>query len=339
LEKVTGLMEYSHLLEPIKTLHREIRDRVLEACEDQSVEQLSKVSAEQGGDTIFQIDRVSEQALIQGLEESVGTEIPLILIAEGLADDGQLVLPRGTDPTEAQIQVIVDPIDGTRGLMYQKRSAWILTGVAINRGSHTDLSDIQLAVQTEIPLIKQHLSDTFWAEKGRGAFGERWNRLTGETRSLALQPSRETHLEQGFVTMARYFPGAQQILGKLYDTWIEQACGPGSPGLARCFEDQYISTAGHFAELLLGHDRVVVDVRPLVDGPTRGLCSHPYDVCTELIAREAGIQITDPEGNLLKAPLDVFTDVAWVGVANEALYHRVMPSLMQALLSLLPSGS
>ena len=69
--------------------------------------------------------------------------------------------------------IIVDPIDGTRGLMYQKRSAWVLTGVAPNRGADTSLRDIVLAVQTEIPLVKQHLSDQMWALKGEGAQARR----------------------------------------------------------------------------------------------------------------------------------------------------------------------
>ena len=60
--------------------------------------------------------------------------------------------PHGTDEAAADWRIIVDPIDGTRGLMYQKRSAWILTGVAPNRGPATSLRDIVLAVQTEIPL-------------------------------------------------------------------------------------------------------------------------------------------------------------------------------------------
>ena len=53
--------------------------------------------------------------------------------------------------------------------MYQKRSAWILTAVAPNRGAGTSLRDIELAVQTEIPLVKQHLSDQLWALRGGGA--------------------------------------------------------------------------------------------------------------------------------------------------------------------------
>jgi hypothetical protein len=41
--------------------------------------------------------------------------------------------------------------------MYQKRSAWILTGAAPNKGAATNLSDIEAAMQTEIPLVKQRV--------------------------------------------------------------------------------------------------------------------------------------------------------------------------------------
>ena len=66
--------------------------------------------------------------------------------------------------------------------MYQKRPAWILTGVARGPGPCT-LADIELAVQTEIPLVKQHLSDELWAVRGQGASAVRVNRLTGDSRS------------------------------------------------------------------------------------------------------------------------------------------------------------
>src|SRR2546429_7987200 len=110
---------------------------------------------------------------------------PIVLIAEGLPT-GKLVLPLGTQEEKAIWRVIVDPIDGTRGLMYQKRSAWVLTGVAPNRGSETNFQDIALAVQTEIPLLKQHLCDSLWGHRGGGAHAERYNRLTGERRPLPL---------------------------------------------------------------------------------------------------------------------------------------------------------
>src|SRR6185436_21173879 len=103
---------------------------------------------------------------------------------------GGLTLPKGTPDAECRWRLLVDPIDGTRGLMYQKRSAWILTGVAPNRGAETRLRDIVLAVQTEIPLVKQHLCDQLWAVRGAGVEATRRDRLSGRTESLTLRPSR-----------------------------------------------------------------------------------------------------------------------------------------------------
>ena len=80
-------------------------------------------------------------------------------------------MPEGDSRIDARWRVIVDPIDGTRGLMYQKRPAWILTGVAPNRGEATSLADIELAVQTEIPLVKQHLSDQLVGDARRRRAG------------------------------------------------------------------------------------------------------------------------------------------------------------------------
>lgn len=319
------------LLEPIKSLHRLIRDSVVQACEEQSVQALSAVAKEEGGDTIFQIDRVSEATLVEVLAKEIAVHTPLVLIAEGLENQGMRVLPDGADAEEALLRIIVDPIDGTRGIMTQKRSAWILTGVAPNKGSDTCLADIELAVQTEIPLVKQHLCDTYWAVKGQGAFAERTNRLTQEVQPLPVRPSPETHLENGFITIARYFPGAQAKFGALYDHWMEQLLGPPLHGKAQCFEDQYISTGGHFAELMSGHDRIVADLRTVLKEGPIGLCSHPYDLCTELIAREAGVVVTDPSGEPLRAPLDVETDVGWIGMANQGLYDLTMPVLQDLL--------
>ena len=97
--------------------------------------------------------------------------------------------PSGADETSADWRIIVDPIDGTRGLMYQKRSAWILTGVAPNRGPGTSLSDIELAVQTEIPLVKQHLSRPVVGRAGRWRARAALQPADRRTGPLRLRPS------------------------------------------------------------------------------------------------------------------------------------------------------
>ena len=57
----------------------------------------------------------------------------------------------------------------------------------------TTLDDIQLAVQTEIPLVKQHLADQLWAIRGQGAEGVRFNRLTGEEQVLGVVHADAPH--------------------------------------------------------------------------------------------------------------------------------------------------
>jgi hypothetical protein len=90
-------------------------------------------------------------------------------------------------------------------------------------------------------------------------------------------------------------------------------------------------------ELMAGHDRFVADLRPLMEqvlaqrGLALGICCHPYDVCTELIARELGVVVTDEVGRPLIAPLDVASEVTWVGYANESIRQQIEPHLQAAL--------
>lgn len=313
------------LLQPILSIHDSIRNDVVEACAQQTPEQLAATVGDDG-DTIYAVDRFGEDALVRGLSQLARRE-PLCLIAEGIPG-GSMVLPRGASEQDCRWRLIVDPLDGTRGLMYQKRSAWVLTGVAPNRGGETRLSDIVLAVQTEIPLLKQHLSDQVWAIRGKGPQGRRYNRLTGAVEPLTVRPSRAGTLNHGFATVVRFFPGTREPLAAIDDE-IVRTLVEAAPKRAVSFEDQYASSGGQLYELMAGHDRFVADLRPLV-GPAE-LCCHPYDVCTELIAREAGVIVTNPAGRTLDAPLDIATDVAWVGYANEALHRSIEPVLQGAL--------
>lgn len=325
------------LLGPIRRIHERVRDAVVAECERAQLEQLAAVSDDESeGDTIYAIDRVSEDLLVELFEQELASIAPLVLIAEGI-ENGRLVLPRGATEKDAVWRVIVDPIDGTREVMYQKRSAWVLTGVAPNRGEDTNLQDIELAVQTEIPLLKQHLCDTLWAIRGNGVGGERFDRLTGERKPLAPRPSRATTIRHGFAMVARFFPGARDELAAIDEEIVQGALGAVEPGKAHCFEDQYLSSGGQLYELMMGHDRFVADLRPLVEsvlnrrGIVLGICCHPYDVCTELIAREAGVIVTDAHGDLLRAPLRIEPDVTWIGYANEAIRREIEPFLREAL--------
>ena len=324
------------LIQPLRRLHQIVREAVVKSCERSAVEDLAAIAREEEGDTIYEVDRVSEELLVDFFEREIATMAPVVLIAEGLPL-GKVTLPSGVEEQDARFRIIVDPIDGTRGLMYQKRSGWILTGVAPNKGATTSLRDIEFAIQTEIPLVKQHLSDSAWAVRGRGVQAERFNRLTGETVPLSLKPSGARSIAHGYAQVSRFFPGARDELAAIDEEIVMGALGPVQPEKAHCFEDQYTSSGGQLFELMSGHDRFTADIRPLMNkvlaerGVVLGICCHPYDVCTELIAREAGVIVTDVSGELLSYDLSVKPDVSWVGYANEGIRAQVEPLLKTAL--------
>jgi fructose-1,6-bisphosphatase/inositol monophosphatase family enzyme len=323
------------LLDPIRTLHGGVRDAVVTATERQQPAALASVDRDDESDTIYAIDVVSEELVTQ-FAETLGREHAFVLVAEGLPG-GRRCFPDGIDESSADWWIVVDPIDGTRGLMYQKRSAWILTAVAPHRGPGTSLRDVALAVQTEIPLVKQHLSDEVWALRGAGAHAHRYNRLTGARAPFRLRPSAATSIAHGYATIARFFPGARDELAAVDEAIVRGAVGAHAPGKALCFEDQYASTGGQLYELAAGHDRFIADLRPLLrpllasQGLPPALACHPYDVCCALIAEESGVIVTDHRGRPLDAPLNVEADVAWAGYANAHIRAQIEPLLQQAL--------
>ena len=305
------------------------------ATERRSAESMAAVDRDGAGDTIYAIDTIAE-SIVERFAEALARDRTFVMVAEGLPG-GRRLYPEGADEASADCWIVVDPIDGTRGLMYQKRSAWILTAVAPNHGARTSLRDIVLAVQTEIPLVKQHLSDQLWALRGGGAHAQRYNRLTGTSAPLPLRPSSATSIAHGYATIARFFPGARDELAALDDAIVRGALGPHAAGKAPCFEDQYASTAGQLHELIAGHDRFIADLRPLLRpllsrrGLPPALACHPYDICCALIAEESGVMVTDASGQPLDAPLDVEAEVAWAGYANGHIRAQIEPLLQAAL--------
>jgi fructose-1,6-bisphosphatase/inositol monophosphatase family enzyme len=325
------------LLETIRALHCDVRGEIVAATERHGLEDMASIDRDEEGDTIYAIDVIGE-AIVTRFADTLAREGTFVLVAEGLPG-GRRVYPDGVDEASADCWIIVDPIDGTRGLMYQKRSAWILTAVAPNRGPGTSLRDIELAVQTEIPLVKQHLSDQLWAMRGGGAHAERHDRLSGERGSIRLRPSAAKTIAHGYATIARFFPSARDELAAIDEAIVSGALGPYAPGKAHCFEDQYASTAGQLYELMAGHDRFIADLRPLLRpvlasrGLPPALTCHPYDICCALIAEESGVIVTGPSGQPLDAPLNVEGEVAWAGYANTHIRAQIEPLLQQALTS------
>ena len=155
-----------------------------------------------------------------------------------------------------------------------------------------------------------------------------------------LRASQADNISHGFATISNFFPGTKELASRLMEKIAEACIGPADIGKATVFDDQYISTGGQFYELIVGHDRMNADLRPLFykiraaragKAADVGLCVHPYDVASVLIAREAGVEITDGLGKELDGPLDVETGLSWAGFANKALRERIEPVMVATM--------
>ncbi len=297
---------------------------------------LHEIRRSHTSDTIYQID-VQVEPILEAFCQEWGKQTPLILISEGLEDEqgrevASQVFPTGAREEDALIRVIIDPIDGTRGIMYDKRAAWALAGVAPNKGPGTRLADIEVAVMTELPTSKMGFSDVLWAIKGQGARAARVDLQTGAEKPLTIGPSKAENLEHGFASVVNFFPGIKVISSEVMEHIAHGLMGHADVTRASIFEDQYISTGGQFYEVIVGHDRFIADLRPLlykIQGQPEGLCCHPYDCATWLVAAEAGVILTDGLGNPLDGPLDVTTGISWAAFANENLRSAIQPLLRE----------
>jgi fructose-1,6-bisphosphatase/inositol monophosphatase family enzyme len=414
-----ALSDPQSIVDKLRKFQREVRDTIIRSRTAAGDAGLAQVSKSTAADTIYKID-TEVDPILESFCEEWGRETPLVLIAEGMEDEhgneGPVCFPRGIKQEDAHIRVIVDPIDGTRGIMYDKRAAWALAGVAPNKGPHTRLRDIEVAVMSELPTSKMGFADVLWAIKGRGANGirerlepkkmvieeddrgsvpigkvltnlgkvndekviealnaqKRKGGLVGQIlvgmgyvdqkdvqialafqkgdklnvapqvmsailgEPLKLRPSQAETINHGFATVSNFFPGTKVLSSELMEHLVRNLIGPADVTQATVFDDQYISTGGQFYELIIGHDRFNADLRPVfyrMQDQPEGLCCHPYDCATLLIAEEAGVQITGPDGQALDGPMDTTTGLSWVGYANPALRRRMEPLLLEFLQS------
>jgi hypothetical protein len=306
-----------------------IRDSV-RAAQSRGARKMTRVAAVTTADTIYGIDKVSEHAVLAWFEKNWPKRWPVELVMEGLEGDA-VTFPRGTPLKQTLYKCILDPIDGTRGIMYDKRPAWSLAALAPQCGAKTNLSDIIVAAMTELPTSKAGFTDQLSAVRGQGVRADRLELRTGRRKKFVPRPSRARDLAHGFASFAKFFPPGKVWLAER-EARLWRALGD-SPHI---FDDQYLSSGGQLYELLMGHDRFIADLRPLAFaklGFDAALTCHPYDICTALIAQEAGCIITAPDGQPLRVPLDTTSPVAWVGYANKVLARKIGPKLRKIIKS------
>lgn len=303
--------EIRHLL---LDLGEAVRNAVVAAATDDG-RAIADIVEHGEDDTIFAIDAVAERVAVAWLETRWPAEHPVDVVMEG---------HRWPASPEALGTIVIDPIDGTRGLMHDKRSAWFLAGYA-PKARPARLSDLTVAVMSELPVRKQRLADDWSAIVGQGPDGVLGRRSSvdgGAPTPLVAEPVAATELDHHWASVAMFLPARITELAAFSAALFEEL---GDPVV---FHDQYLASGGQLHELLTGRDALVVDARPLFPDE---LSPHPYDVCVALIATEAGCIVTGLDGAPLDAPLDTSTSVGWIGIANAGLAETVQPAIQRAL--------
>lgn len=329
------MIEKEFLFSFIRGLHFAIFDEVRRQMGVQSIQGLSEVVDEGNGDVTYRIDDFAERIIDAYLSANL-LDGGLVLVCEGL---GRRCYPSSVPEEDAAFVLIIDPLDGTREIMYDKRSCWILSGLAPNRGRATCLADIFLCVQTEVPPTIQDRSYVLEASRGNGAFQSIWN--VGERRCLQERKRMKTtgaeNLVNGFAVFVNCFPSMKRVIGTIEDEFLARAVGSGKSGQALVFDDEYISSAGQLWLLASGRYRMVADIRGFIGrkmeekGQPAALCCHPYDLSTYLIFTEAGGILVGMEGKELTYPLDLDTPCPWIGYANGRLFSELQPILEEEL--------
>ncbi|HXB02576.1 MAG TPA: inositol monophosphatase [Opitutaceae bacterium] len=307
------------------------------AARKKSPANFARVAAVTAADTIYQVDRVGEEAIIAWFEKKWPHAWPVELVMEGIEDEETVTFPRGTPVVRTVFKCILDPIDGTRNLMHDKRSAWTLAALAPQRGAKTNLADLVVAAMTELPTSKQWRADQVSAVRGGGArrlVAEAIDLRNGTRKKFSPRPSPARDFQHGFASLVKFFPEGKSLLARVEEELWGELYGLGRPGAPMVFDDQYLTTGGQIYELLVGHDRMVGDLRPLAFaklGFGASLVCHPYDICTELLLTEAGGVVEAPGGGPLRGRLDTTSPVAWVGYANAGLARQVRPILRRLI--------
>jgi hypothetical protein len=318
-----------------------IRDEVLAHRTGGDPGVLAEVVGEVTADVTYEIDRVSEAGVIAWLRARWPETEPMRLVMEGLEDDELVTVPDGIDPARVRWVCIVDPVDGSRNLMFDKRSGWVLAAVAPASVAPDGLPgarlpDVLAAAMTEIPTTRAGRADQYRATRGCGpagvvASGE--DLRTGQRAGLGLRPTQTAEFAHGFASFSHFLPDAKAWLARIEQEVWDRVLPPGDAP-RQIFEDQYLCSGGQLAEIMAGRDRMVGDLRPYglrAVGLAPTLTCHPYDVCTASILTELGGVFEDPFGGPVDVNLDTTSPVAYMAYANEDLARQVRPVLREVL--------
>ena len=318
-----------------------VRERLLEALAGDALSDLGRGVAEGVGDTTFALDLPAEAAVEAWFSEQARAA-PVSLLTEDAGwrhrgpDADQ---PGGWRDLEGfdhgGPRIVIDPIDGTRPLMHDLRSAWVVIGFAGPGPSQPRGSELSGGLLVELPTSVQDRAR--WLESPRGGPVElRILPLGASAAEVAAAAARsvsvdaEARADAGYLTFFRYHPAQRRRLATLEESFFRRLAEHEGSDLLQVYEDGYCSSGAQLALLALGRYRFVADLRARIGGVSGPFCK-PYDVAGAIvIAEAAGVVLRDARGQPLDFDIDATTPLDWVGYVNEATRGRLEPHLEAA---------
>jgi fructose-1,6-bisphosphatase/inositol monophosphatase family enzyme len=295
--------ETAALAEQLTEVGRAVRSVVLAG---RHAEDAAVVRTE-GGDDVFGIDARADEALLEELTRRCGERWPGSVVIEGFDD------PQPVGDPDGPWTYLVDPVDGSRGLLAGLRSAWVLLGAG--RSAET-LEDLEVGVAVELPTERAALGRVGRADRSGHLVVEDDDLVGGGApQPVHLRPKADADLARTFVTVVRLTPGGHGPIG----AWADQHLA----GL-EVYDDLYPCTGGQMMAVASGAAAATLDPRPLLH--PGGFASHPYDLAALVLARAAGVVVEALPPGPLRVPLDTDTNVAWAAYANAQVAERLRPT-------------
>jgi hypothetical protein len=314
------------------------RAALIAAERDGTSDALARPHGQGAGDVTFGLDLPSE-ARIEAWQRDAARAEPLSVLTEDagwrhLGPDGCGGVQELARFDHGGPRITIDPVDGTRNLMADLRSAWSVVAFAPSGPDAPRLSDCTGGVVAEIP----------------GTLAARFRRLVADgtrcelvTCDLArgselarreLTADGDGRADHGYFPFFRYAPAQRPAIARMEADFFARLVQAEGADARSIYDDQYISSAGQLALLALGRYRMVVDPREVVGRRlgVPGVTSKPYDLAGAVVcARAANAVVTAIDGGELDFPLDATTPVGWAGYANAATRARLEPHWLATL--------